>query len=60
MDSTYINIDSLAAVNSQIAEHVEGIQNVPVDGAFDVYMMVFTIINAVITLCFTIIWAIIS
>lgn len=54
MDSTYINIDSLAVVNSQIAEHVEGIQNVPVDGTLDVYMMVFTIINAVITLCFTI------
>ena len=54
MDSIYINIDSLAAVNSQIVGHVEGIQNVPVDGTFDVYMMVFTIINAVITLCFTI------
>lgn len=54
MDSIYINIDSLAAVNSQIVEHVEGIQNVPVGGTLDVYMMVFTIINAVITLCFTI------
>ena len=54
MDSIYINIDSLAAVNSQIVEYVEGIQNVPVGGTLDVYMMVFTIINAVITLCFTI------
>lgn len=54
MDSIYINIDSLAVVNSQIVEHVEGIQNVPVGGTLDVYMMVFTIINAVITLCFTI------
>lgn len=48
MDSTYINIDSLAAVNSQITEHVEGIQNVPVAGTLDMYMTVFTVINAVI------------